>query len=118
MPALSSIFNEPMECINPQAWIHIDVKGEDSTVTNWMIEAAAPNSLLRRGFQLERNLQRVKIFGVWQIRTREQAGCSCQQKSHLELGRECIGSPAWIRTTIHGSLNSLTRSLSHVEAAG
>ena len=39
-----------MEWINPHAWIHIDVKGEDGTVTNWMIEAAAPNSLLRRGW--------------------------------------------------------------------
>ena len=39
-----------MEWINPHAWIHIDVKGTDGTVTNWMIEAAAPNSLLRRGW--------------------------------------------------------------------
>jgi hypothetical protein len=39
-----------MEWINPHAWIHIDVKREDGTVTNWMIEAAAPNALLRRGW--------------------------------------------------------------------
>jgi len=39
-----------MEWINPHAWIRIDVKGDDGTVTPWMIEAAAPNSLLRRGF--------------------------------------------------------------------
>jgi Family of unknown function (DUF6152) len=39
-----------MEWINPHAWIHIDVKAEDGMVTNWMIEAAAPNSLLRRGW--------------------------------------------------------------------
>jgi hypothetical protein len=39
-----------MEWINPHAWIHIDVKGEDGKVSPWMIEAAAPNSLLRRGF--------------------------------------------------------------------
>ncbi len=39
-----------MEWINPHAWIHIDVKGDDGTVTNWMIEAAAPNALLRRGW--------------------------------------------------------------------
>ncbi len=39
-----------MEWINPHAWIHIDVKDEDGTVTSWMIEAAAPNSLLRRGW--------------------------------------------------------------------
>src|SRR5579863_9676331 len=39
-----------MEWINPHAWLHIDVKNDDGTVTNWMIEAAAPNSLLRRGW--------------------------------------------------------------------
>ena len=39
-----------MEWINPHAWIHIDVKGADGKVTPWMIEAAAPNALLRRGW--------------------------------------------------------------------
>src|SRR5436309_11035166 len=39
-----------MEWINPHAWIHIDVKGNDGNVTPWMIEAAAPNALLRRGW--------------------------------------------------------------------
>jgi hypothetical protein len=39
-----------MEWINPHAWIHIDVKGEDGKVIPWMIEAAAPNALLRRGW--------------------------------------------------------------------
>src|SRR6266850_2237176 len=39
-----------MEWINPHAWLHIDVKGEDGKITKWMIEAAAPNALLRRGW--------------------------------------------------------------------
>jgi len=39
-----------MEWINPHAWIHIDVKAEDGQVTPWMVEAAAPNALLRRGW--------------------------------------------------------------------
>jgi Family of unknown function (DUF6152) len=39
-----------MEWINPHAWIHIDVKGADGKTTEWMIEAGAPNGLLRRGF--------------------------------------------------------------------
>jgi hypothetical protein len=37
-----------MEWVNPHAWIHIDVKG-----TPWMVEAAAPNALLRRGWTKE-----------------------------------------------------------------
>ena len=39
-----------MEWINPHAWIHIDVKNSDGTVTNWMIEGGSPNTLLRNGF--------------------------------------------------------------------
>jgi hypothetical protein len=39
-----------MEWINPHAWIHIDVKGDDGKVVNWKVESGAPNALLRRGF--------------------------------------------------------------------
>jgi hypothetical protein len=39
-----------MEWINPHAWIHVDVKNADGTVTSWMIEGAAPNALIRRGW--------------------------------------------------------------------
>ena len=39
-----------MEWINPHAWIHLAVKNADGTTTEWMVEAGAPNGLLRRGF--------------------------------------------------------------------
>ena len=39
-----------MEWINPHAWIHIDVKGDDGKVASWMVECGTPNTLLRRGF--------------------------------------------------------------------
>ncbi|MBV9770224.1 MAG: hypothetical protein JOZ32_11685 [Bryobacterales bacterium] len=39
-----------MEWINPHAWIHLDVKNADGTVTSWMIEGGSPNTLLRNGF--------------------------------------------------------------------
>ena len=39
-----------MEWINPHAWIHLDVKNTDGSVTNWMVEGGTPNTLLRRGF--------------------------------------------------------------------
>ena len=42
-----------MEWINPHTWLHIDVKGQDGKVTNWMIEGGPPNSLTRRGFTKE-----------------------------------------------------------------
>jgi hypothetical protein len=39
-----------MEWVNPHSWIHIDVKNPDGSISKWMIEAGAPNSLIRRGW--------------------------------------------------------------------
>ncbi|MBZ5575468.1 MAG: hypothetical protein LAP40_02780 [Acidobacteriia bacterium] len=38
------------ELVNPHSWIHMDVKGDDGTVTSWMVEVGSPNSLFRLGF--------------------------------------------------------------------
>jgi hypothetical protein len=38
------------ELVNPHSWIHINVKNDDGTVTEWMIEGGSPNSLFRLGF--------------------------------------------------------------------
>ena len=38
-----------MEWINPHSWIHINVKTNDGTATEWMIEGGTPNTLFRRG---------------------------------------------------------------------
>jgi len=39
-----------IEMVNPHSWIYIDVKNEDGTVSQWMLEAGSPNVLVRRGF--------------------------------------------------------------------
>lgn len=41
-----------MEWINPHAWIHMEVETSEGTET-WMIEGAAPNALVRRGWDRE-----------------------------------------------------------------
>jgi hypothetical protein len=38
-----------VEFINPHAWIHIDVKGDDGKMVSWMVEGGSPNALYRRG---------------------------------------------------------------------
>ena len=38
------------ELINPHSWIHLDVKGPDGKIVNWMIEGGSPNALFRMGF--------------------------------------------------------------------
>jgi hypothetical protein len=37
------------EMINPHSWFHLDVKGPDGTVTEWMVEGGSPNTLIRLG---------------------------------------------------------------------
>ena len=39
-----------MEWINPHAWLHISVKGNDGAVVNWDIELGPPNALIKRGW--------------------------------------------------------------------
>ena len=39
-----------VEWINPHAWMHIDVKDDQGQVTKWSIELAAPNAMIRRGW--------------------------------------------------------------------
>jgi hypothetical protein len=51
-----------MEWINPHAWIQLDVKGDDGKVTRWAIEAAAPNALLRRGWNKQSLLPGTEIM--------------------------------------------------------
>jgi Family of unknown function (DUF6152) len=38
------------ELVNPHSWIHINVKNDDGSVVEWMIEGGSPNSLFRLGF--------------------------------------------------------------------
>ena len=39
-----------VDWFNPHAWLHIDVVEADGKTVNWDIELAAPNGLIRRGF--------------------------------------------------------------------
>jgi hypothetical protein len=39
-----------VDMVNPHSWVYIDVKNEDGTTTQWMLEAGSPNVLIRRGF--------------------------------------------------------------------
>ena len=38
------------EWTNPHAWLSVDVKNADGTVTNWAFEMSSPNVLYRKGW--------------------------------------------------------------------
>jgi hypothetical protein len=37
------------EMVNPHSWFHIDVKGPDGKVSEWLVEGGSPNQLIRMG---------------------------------------------------------------------
>ena len=51
-----------MDWVNPHAWVYLDVKNSDGTVTSWMVEGGSPNALLRRGFNKNSLLPGTEIY--------------------------------------------------------
>jgi hypothetical protein len=39
-----------VDWINPHAWLHLEAKGADNGIVDWMVEMGTPNVLVRRGF--------------------------------------------------------------------
>ena len=37
------------DMLNPHSWFHLEVKGPDGKVTEWMVEGGSPNTLIRLG---------------------------------------------------------------------
>ena len=37
------------DMVNPHSWFHVDVKGPDGKVVEWMVEGGSPNTLIRLG---------------------------------------------------------------------
>ena len=50
-----------MEWINPHAWLHHAVVGEDGNEEVWMIEAGPPGALVRRGWRKDSVLPGIEL---------------------------------------------------------
>jgi hypothetical protein len=86
------------ELVNPHSWIHLDVKNEDGTVTNWMIEGGSPNALLRLGFTKRSLPPGTEIF---------VEGYQAKDRGNLAVGKN-ITFPDWKRMFLGGSANEPT----------
>jgi hypothetical protein len=86
------------ELVNPHSWIHIDVKNEDGTVTNWMIEGGSPNALLRLGFTKNSLPPGTEIV---------VEGYQAKDRGNLAVGKN-ITFPDGKRMFLGGSANELT----------
>jgi len=88
-----------MQWINPHPWIHIDVPKDDGTVERWMIEASAPNNLLRRGFTRD-SLPPGTVITVDGYRALDGAtranwtALTYEDGRHLFIGSAGTGAPA------------------------
>ena len=43
--------------VNPHSWWHVDVKGENGTITQWKLESVGPGGLVRQGLRLKDDLK-------------------------------------------------------------
>tara|TARA_B100000214_G_C23916282_1_gene603860 strand:+ start:382 stop:822 length:441 start_codon:yes stop_codon:yes gene_type:complete len=50
-----------MEWINPHAWLHLAVVGENGNEEVWMIEAGPPGALVRRGWRKDSVLPGIEL---------------------------------------------------------
>lgn len=82
-----------MDWINPHAWLHMDVKGPDGKVVNWMVEGGAPNALLRRGWN-KNSLPAGTTVVVQGFRARDGSNRANGRDVTLPDGKKLfIGSP-------------------------
>lgn len=80
-----------MEWTNPHSWIYVDVKNPDGSVTSWMIEAGAPNALLRRGWT-KQNLKAGTVIAVEGFMARDGTHKANGRTVTFEDGRSLFAS--------------------------
>lgn len=87
-----------MQWINPHPWIHIEVTPKDGKPQVWMIEASAPNNLLRRGFTRDSlppgTIITVEGYQALDGSTRANGtALTFSDGRHLFIGSEGTGAP-------------------------
>jgi hypothetical protein len=88
-----------MEFSNPHSWIFLEVKTDAGEVQEWAVEGAAPNALLRRGFNRDSLPPgtEIRIRG-FQARDRTNRAAGTQvtlvkDGSRLFVGSTGVGTP-------------------------
>jgi hypothetical protein len=62
-----------IEWINPHSWLYIDVKDPQGTVNSWAIELAAPNAMIRRGWNNKSiPIGTAIVVEGWQVKNRSR----------------------------------------------
>jgi Family of unknown function (DUF6152) len=87
-----------LEWINPHSWLHVNVKNADGTTTEWMVEGATPNTLLRRGFTRDtvKAGTEITIVGYQSKSGAHRANgrdLVLADGSHLFMGSSATGAP-------------------------
>lgn len=87
-----------MEFSNPHSWIYVDVTTDSGEVQEWAVEGAAPNALLRRGWN-RNSLPAGTVISVRGFQARDRtfraAGrdVTLPDGSSLFVGSTGIGAP-------------------------
>ncbi|HLF12170.1 MAG TPA: DUF6152 family protein [Gammaproteobacteria bacterium] len=87
-----------MEFSNPHSWLYLDVKTVDGEVQEWAVEGAAPNALLRRGWN-RNSLPAGTVVNVQGFQARDRSfraagrNVTLPDGSSLFVGSTGVGAP-------------------------
>lgn len=91
-PVMLSGVVQRMEFANPHSWIYLEVTTSSGDVEEWAIEGAAPNALLRRGWN-RRSLPSGTEITVRGFQARDRTNRAAGQRVTLPDGTELfVGS--------------------------
>ena len=97
-PVLIKGVVQRMEFANPHSWIYVEVTTDSGEVQEWAIEGAAPNALLRRGWN-RRSLPSGTEITVRGFQARDRSYKAAGQQvtlpdgSELFVGSTGVGAP-------------------------
>jgi hypothetical protein len=84
-----------VEWVNPHAHFNLDVKDASGKVTNWTLELAAPNALIRGGVFTRASLKEGDQVTVQGFRGKDDSNIAATTSVILADGRVLKSNPYW-----------------------
>jgi Family of unknown function (DUF6152) len=83
--AISGVITR-VDWMNPHAWIYLDAKNPDGTLTHWAFSASPPGVLMRRGIQRE-DMKPGSVIKIEGLRAKDGSSNGYGRKVTFKDGR-------------------------------
>ncbi len=98
-----------VEWTNPHAWLYLDVKSPDGSITTWQIEGASPNALVQNKFPKDAVTQGMEI-SITAYPARSAKALRMERRSHfrMEDASSSVAQPLTTASTLKDAPASTT----------